>query len=452
MMCKFLAQPLRNHTLALNYCMGAIDSKGVAHDEVTLIYGAPDDFDQVVGSLTFTERYKSFVASWSEGDAPDAPQLETFVADFQRLCFGDLDPNRFCWVGFLHRKGDKVDFHALIANVELTTGRHFNAAPPRWQFGFDALRDMHNARAGWASPADPRLARAVQPGSKPHFKAARTKKGLDTAPDTKSMLAMMVVDLVERGQISSREALIEKLATYGHIKRVRKDSITVVPEGMTEGVRLKGAMFAEGFDFSAELNAGPRPPRSAKDHDADRDPVAEEDARQRFEAAIKKRQTDNEHRYAPRKIRAKKNEAVATDAQTVSVPFEPVDLSGQVDHTAGLGSVQKVIDPQPSDLGRITPPQLGALVTIEDENHERFDRPAFSRVVAKLVLDLRGRFEQIASRIREFGENIRRERWLHAARFRLDRETGDDLGAADAGAVHSELEEVNPKPFSRSRP
>ena len=124
-------------------------------------------------------------------------QLESFLVDFQRLCFGDLDPNRFCWVGFLHRKDDKVDFHALIANVELTTGNSFNAAPPKWQFGFDALRDMHNARAGWASPADPQLARTVQLGTQPRWKAARARKGLSVVTDTNSKLSIEAVQLVE---------------------------------------------------------------------------------------------------------------------------------------------------------------------------------------------------------------------------------------------------------------
>ena len=436
MMCKFLAQPQADHTAALNYCMGTIDSKGVEHDEVKLLHGSHDDFDRVVSTLTFAERYKSFIASWSPGDAPSEVQLESFLVDFQRLCFGDLDPNRFCWVGFLHRKDDKVDFHALIANVELTTGKSFNAAPPKWQFGFDALRDMHNARAGWASPADPGLARTVQPGTQARWKAARAKKGLSVAIDTKSKLAMEAVELVESGKISSREALIAHLASQGFIKRVRKDSITVVPIGMEEGIRLKGAIFAEGFDFSSPVRRGPRPSRTAKDHAEDRDPVVEEEARQRFEAAVKKRQVRNEQRYAPKKTRTEPAlGALADAAPTVALaPSTPIDLTAPVDLASTPGAPLL----QPAIPGLIAPSLIHSIPKTKDQHHEELRRSAFSRVTAELVRDLRDRFEQLARRVVEFGGNIRRKRWLHASRFDLPGVAGVAARAPDANNAADE--------------
>ena len=446
MMCKFLAQPQADHRAALNYCMGTIDSKGVAHDEVTLLHGSPDDFERVVSTLTFAERYKSFIASWSPGDAPSEVQLESFLVDFQRLCFGDLDQNRFCWVGFLHRKDDKVDFHALVANVELTTGNSFNAAPPKWQFGFDALRDMHNARAGWASPADPNLARTVQLGTQPRWKAAREKKGLSVVSDTKSKLAMEAVELVKSGKVSSREALIAHLASQGFIKRVRKDSITVVPIGMEDGIRLKGAIFTEGFDFSSQVRLGPRPSRTAKDHAADRDPVAEEEARQRFEAAVKKRQVRNEQRYAPKKARAKKAAgALANPALIIAfAPPTPMDL------TATMASASTPAPPQlqPASPGLLAPSLIKSIPKTKDQHHEELRRSAFSRVTAELVRDLRDRFEQLARRVVEFGGNIRRKRWLHAARFDLLGAASFEPGTPDANKIADER--VKPAaPFNR---
>ena len=445
MMCKFLAQPNADHKAALNYCMGTIDSKGVAHDEVTLLHGSPEDFDRVVSTLTFAERYKSFVASWSPGDVPDEQQLESFIVDFQRLCFGDLDPNRFCWVGFLHRKDNKVDFHALLANVELTTGNSFNAAPPKWQFGFDAMRDMHNSRAGWASPADPQLARIVQLGTQPRWKAARAQKGLSVVTDTKSRLAMEAVDLVESGQILSREALIEHLASQGFIKRVRKDSITVVPLGMEEGIRLKGAIFAEGFDFNSHVRPGPRPARTAKDHAADRDPVAEEEARKRFEAAVQKRKTHNEQRYAPKKARTKKTSAAPPNPGPAAALAPPahLDLTAQTDSA----STSETPLLQPTIPGRIAPPLIQSIPKTKDQYHDELRRSTFSRVTAELVRDLRDRFEQLARRIGEFGENIRRKRWLHAARFDLPGTAGVEPGTPDSvDALHERVKPAAPLP------
>lgn len=454
MMCKFLKLNSQDPRLGLLYVSGALDANGVSRDEVTLLRGNPDDFERVVSSLSFNERYKSFVAAWSPGDAPDANQMDRFLADLDRLCFGDLDPSRFCTVAYMHRKGDKVDLHVLLANVELSTGKQFNAAPPGWKRGFDALRDMHNAREGWASPADPKLARLVQPGAKPNFKDARARKGRVTPTSVKAELIAFATELVEGGLVPNREALIKALGQKGRIHRDNAKFITVIPTGLDKHIRLRGAMFEQGFNFAGPVPiCAPRPSRTAKDHEADRDPVAEELARQRFEAVVAKRHADNIPRYKPRRKRASAKDADQgsrlhqEEFHEVSVPGKPPDL------TVDPGSDAEALGPAAANrvafmattAAPLMPPQLllaiptfsstaavgevdtaiGSISDIEtninfktkEEHNEGSYRSAFPRIAAALARDLRERFEQLAHRIVEFGNNIRSQRWLNSARF-----------------------------------
>ena len=506
MMCKFLKLNSQDPHLGLLYVSGALDAKGVAHDEVALMRGDPEDFEHVVSSLTFKERYKSFVASWSPGDAPTAQQMDVYLADLERLLFGDLDPSRFCHVAYVHRKGDKTDLHVLVANVERTTGKQFNAAPPGWQRSFDALRDMHNCREGWASPADPALARLVQPGANPLFKAARTREGRVTRASDKEELIAFVMGLLEAGRLPDRKALIQALGQKGHVNRDKNAKfISVLLTGREKPVRLRGAMFEEGFDFAGAARSRPqpgsqpsRPSRTAKDHAADRDPVAEEQARQRFEAAVARRNVDNLQRYKPRRKRALDRQS-GPDSQPEHKGFrastKETGNDASKEESAPAGPAEPTMDLSMDDdpdnfdfarhweaasadatVGRMAPQLLQALPTFSvtdvpadagnatktpnaitdtnantrEDHHEESDRSAFSRVAAALVRDLRERFEQLAQRVVEFGRNIRRERWLHAARFDVARAPNDDAG--DTGP-QDEGDAVNrPAPRPRSGP
>lgn len=463
MMCKFVKQPMQDPRLGLKYVAGAIDAKGVAHDEVTLVRGVPADFVRVASGLTFNERYKSFIASWSPGDEPDAEQMERVVRSLERLLFGDLDTSRFSYVVYVHRKNDKVDLHALIANVELASGLHFNAAPPRWQGSFDAWRDMHNAREGWASPADPKLARKVQPGVKPHFKSVKARNGGSTPPSYKAQFNSYALNLVDAGLIASRDELIDALALHGKVNRVNPNFISIIPPELGRPIRLKGAIFEDGFDFAAAVKRGPSPgpsasrsARTSKDHEADRDPVAEERARKRFEAAVARRHTDNVNRFAPRKKRAfVKQRDVKEEPDRQDVPQEefapaaPLDL-GMHDAANGFDpALHQAAEAIASAAGRMRPQLLRAIPSQDSndisnntkkDDDDRSNRSATSRGIAALVRDLRERFEQLARRVVELGAGLRRKRWLHAPRFDDARDPGDALGATlrDADAARPE--------------
>lgn len=471
MMCKFLKLPFKEASVALAYVAGPVDAKGVPHDQVTLMRGVPADFVRVADGLTFREKYKSFIASWSPGDAPDPEQMVRVIESLERLLFGDLDPSRFSYVIYEHRTADRVDLHALIAGVELTSGLSFNAAPPRWQGSFDAWRDMHNAREGWASPADPSLARMVQPGAQPQFKNARARQGKATPASLKAEMHAYALDLVNSGLIGSREALIDALATHGTVKRVNPDFISVIPPELGKPIRLRGTIFTEAFDFAAAVKhgpapaPGPRPSRTAKDHDADRDPVAEERARKRFEAAVGRRNKHNIERFAPRRRRVlvKEQDAVKQPDPGRKPEHQDVPKDEPAPAPMDLG-IDQVANEPASTPGRMAPQLLLPGPTrinndttssnIRDNQHDRPNRTATSTGIAGLVRGLRDRFEQLTQRIAELGASLRRKRWLHEARFDIDRRAHRSAGVPAPGDGAAPVEEAPvKKPLGpRSKP
>lgn len=355
-MLKFIAQTTGDPFVALNYVDGGMSQGNEQRDEIRLIDGSPDDFLHVASGLTFSETFKSCVLSWSPGDAPSDQQLDHVLDDFKKVAFAGMDPNDFCYCIYLHRKQDRVDVHILVANVHLGSGKHFNIAPPKWMHSFDPLRDKHNARWGWASPKDPKLARLIRPvfegyGSQTAPSAVTPKTSKDAANRIQEAMLALAVE----GAIKDRASLLLALAAHGVVNRGRsKDFVSVIPHGMAKPVRLRGVIFQEDFSSSMLKSLGPtpRPARTAADHEADKDPVEEAAAQARFDAAVARRARDNYNRYlAPRQRASKKKPKVttaeATDLTGIDLAIRPTtESSVTADQMPQEGS--EVTEPGPA--------------------------------------------------------------------------------------------------------
>jgi len=258
MLITFLASSRFAPNLAIRYCAGSVDAEGRTREEVRVLRGSPQQFEQIAMGLSFREKYKSAVLAFAPGDDPSDEDLDTLLDEFEQVCFAGLDPTRFCLVAYLHKGAGKTDVHVLIANVDLLTGKHFNAAPPGWQRDFDPLRDTWNWRKGWGRPDDPRRARAVQPGPRTPADAARIRAGLAVAPDVKKVLANMVMARVEAGLVQNRTDVVAALQEFGEVTRKESaEFVSVKLPGHKKAVRLRGTLFTQDFDAAVFL--APRP-------------------------------------------------------------------------------------------------------------------------------------------------------------------------------------------------
>ncbi len=475
MMLKFLNQGGTQPKLAVKYCKAVLEPEHGGRDAVVVLRGSPKEFVRIAEALPFRERYKSAVIAWAPGDVPTSGQLDELLKDFQEVSFAGLSPDRFCWCVFLHQKGSRTDVHVLVATVDLETGKHFNPAPPGWMKSYDPLRDMHNYRHGWSSPADPRLARAVQPGSRPRWVAAKLREALAVEPNTKQVLQDFVLDLVLRKKVRTRADIVAVLAQHGEITRTGKNSLSIKPENFSKSIRLRGTMFQRDFDALTFQPPKPKPKadRTDAEREADKSPAAEAAAKIRLDAAIQRRAEVNRQRYQPKKRRVKTADGPLTppiqpspDHQVMNLSADPADRV-RVPSLADLVPVLKHIgdsaSSQPDDLATKQLP-VPALSTSENRKPQtsptsapyptqqkaqdgqttgtdlqgivtgfigrlRAELEAISAAFARRV---RARLADLAAQMERFGNQLARKRAAHAARDQLARAQDPEAGTKPA--------------------
>ena len=439
MMITFLAQGRGNIHLAVSYCAGAVDANGMVRDEVRVLRGSPKMVEDVAAGLPFTEKYKSAVVAWAPGDIPTEPELQQFLDDFAEVSFAGLDPTRFCWTAFLHVAEHKIDMHILVANVDLDTGKHFNAAPPGWQKDFDPLRDMWNHRKGWARPDDPLRARPWQPGKRSSITAARVRAGLEVEPDTKRVLAEMLLDRVARKQIKNRDDVLAALREFGDITRTSDDFISVKLPNLDKAVRLRGTLFQRNFDAATFAGPVPSLKRTDQQRAADIDLKEEEAARQRFVAAIARRSAVNQHRYRITPRRAARNRTT--------------ELTQQTQATQDLAP-----EPLPDLYGPAVPLPEAAIASLPIPNATQGapadDRtpPLLRAMLEDLVRGIQRGIDHLANAIREAAQRMGSHRRGNAALDAIARATRGLAGAKESAGPTKRSGAVKPKPGLRPRP
>ncbi|WP_219214147.1 relaxase/mobilization nuclease domain-containing protein [Variovorax boronicumulans] len=442
MIIKFLKQKTGDPAVALGYCTGEINPTNEERDEIRLIEGSPEDFVRVTSTLSFAHTFQSCVMSWSRGDAPTDEQLEEVLSDLKKLAFAGMDPSRFCYCVYLHRKADKVDIHVLFSNVDLITNLHFNVAPPKWEHSYYPFRDMQNARWGWASPKDPSLARPIIPRYPRHGPIAVPSPKSGSEFDAANRIQNEMLVLAQQGAIKDRAGLIAALAKTYEVNRANgKDYVSVRLPEFGKPIRLRGLIFNKNFEPSMLLALAPMPRlvRTSADQEADKDPVGEAAARVLFEAAVRRRALRNYDRYlAPRKRASKK--MLISQAERVDLPL--IDLALTL--AAKIPNDQEAV---PQEATKVTEPdeamnrnrELGAWTAFLKQpsparkaKREQELESAISTVVegfgARIRRNLGERIRreigQLAERLEKLGESVRVLAARLARRSRAERARG----------------------------
>ena len=181
------------------------------------------------------------------------------------------------WAAVEHVHEGVRHIHIVAPRIELTSGKAMNIAPPGWQSLFDPLRDKWNAERGWRSPADPELARDLQPGQQ--IRAPEWGKG----DDPRQVITAWLSDLAAAGHVSDRADIVERLATLGEVTRQGKDYVSVRLDGESKPVRLKGTMYAEGWSATEAVREAEAADRGRSRGRKEPDPAAAERARRSLE-------------------------------------------------------------------------------------------------------------------------------------------------------------------------
>jgi hypothetical protein len=249
MLIKFLSHGEGSGQSAMAYLLGPRDHRGTVREEIQVLRGNPEADAKLIDNLTFKKRYSSGVLAWAPEDQPTDEQIQAVLDDFEKVAFAGLQGNQYTWSAVLHReKGGGVHVHLVVPRVELQSGKSFNVAPPRWDKDLNPVAEMHNYRHGWARPDDPGRRRVVKPG--PSFEAKlvataeRMNKPIIT---TREQINDWIVECIGQGLIENRADIRASLAELGKITRENEKSISVKLPGAKRAIRLKGAIYEEGF-------------------------------------------------------------------------------------------------------------------------------------------------------------------------------------------------------------
>ena len=309
---KFINRGTGSAKSVEEYLLQEHDHKGEVRSDIQVLRGNPSQVTAVADSLEFKHKYRSAVIAWHKDDNPTDEQIAQVLDDFEKVAFAGLDPSQYCYYAVLHEESDgSKHIHIIIPRVELTTGLSFNVAPPNWQKTYDVLRDMHNAKNNWASPAD--ISRRALSNTRKidHIIEREGKKEkpkpIYTHAMAKKMICKEIDDLIDAEVIQDEADVIKHLNSIQGVAvkpRRSKKALSVVMDGIKKPIRLEGLAYERDFNIREvrkefEREARVRASSTNKDRDKEVERIIGV-----FESIIADRAKFNQGRYTKR---AKKN-------------------------------------------------------------------------------------------------------------------------------------------------
>jgi hypothetical protein len=271
------------------------------HPPPEVLAGDPERTRMLIDASPNRWRYTSGVIAFAREDAPTEDEQRALMASFEEMAFAGLEREQYDILWIRHTHEGATELHFVVPRIELRTMKALNIAPPGHESLFDAWRDAWNYERGWARPDDPARARLVRQGDHAiKTDVARVRAGLATADDPKTAITEWLADRIAAGMVTDRAGIVASLSELGEVTRQGRDYVSVKPQGFDKAVRLKGAIYEQGFDgkqlgrdSQAEAGLGAGADRGIDTERAGR-------ARRELEAACKRRAAYNVERYRER--------------------------------------------------------------------------------------------------------------------------------------------------------
>jgi len=243
MLIKFINRGTGSGKSAKEYLLQQKDHKGEVRAGVKVLRGNPQAVTDVIDSLDFKHKYRSAVIAWHKDDNPTDKEIAQVLEDFERVSFAGLEANQYCYYAVQHEDSDgSKHVHIVVPRVELQSGLSMNIAPPNWQKTYDVLRDKHNVKNEWASPADlERRQSLTLDKSMIHGKLKQN--------EAKQLINQFVNDAISHELVKDREEMVAYLSEIGEVTRQGKDYLSVKPNGFKKAIKLKGAIYEREFDI-----------------------------------------------------------------------------------------------------------------------------------------------------------------------------------------------------------
>ena len=240
MMVKFHARGSGKGSGPVDYLLG----KERDREDSRLDRGSAEETVLLIDGLKFAKKYTSGVLSFEEDDLPEE-QKRLIMDSFQETMFPGMEANQFSILWVQHKDKGRLELNFVIPNVELQTGKrlqpYFDRAD---KVRVNAFKNIVNIEYGLSDPDDPARARALKvPSRLPRHKA-----------QAKADITAGIMSLANEGVIINRADILNALTEEGYeIAAIKPKSISIKnPEG-GQNLKLDGAIYAESFEFSTEL-------------------------------------------------------------------------------------------------------------------------------------------------------------------------------------------------------
>ncbi len=269
MIVKFFRRGKGSGAGPLNYLLL---TKGKPREGAKVLYGDPNLTEQLINTTPFKQKYKAGVLSFTEGaEGFTDKQKKDIMQRFEDTLFTGLAPDQYdiLWVEHTD-KGGRLELNFVIPCQELRSGKRlqpFYAAADLVRV--NAFKNIINQEYGLTDPNEPERKRLINPyvnnapRPTPYDNPSKSKEKEkeddeiiakpESAAALKAAIDRKMRHSLAEGSLNNRSSVLYCLEGMGlKIERATKSSISVAHPAMKRNVRLKGAIYEDGFQALAQ--------------------------------------------------------------------------------------------------------------------------------------------------------------------------------------------------------
>ena len=233
-------------------CIDYLLGKDRDREHARVLSGDVDLTADLIDSSRFTKKYTAGCLSFAEADIPEDAKRK-IMADFEKTLFPGMSPDQYNITWIEHRDKGRLELNFVIPNVELSTGKRLQPFYAPADLGrVDCFKKITNHDYNLHDPDDPenrQLARVdlddqgeIQP-KKGEISKSKTSKEIAEDIDIKVMQAYLNGDIKDRDDTIL--FLVDELKL--NVTRITNKGISILPEGRSRPIRLKGEIYEQGF-------------------------------------------------------------------------------------------------------------------------------------------------------------------------------------------------------------
>ena len=248
MIVKFFKFGKGNSKSCIDYLLGADRDR----EHARVLSGDVELTSAIIDSSRFAKKYTSGCLSFAEADLSDDAKKQ-IMADYEACLFPGMAKDQYNILWIEHRDKGRLELNFVIPNVELSTGKRLQPFYAPADMGrVDCFKKIVNHDYNLHDPDDPenkQLATVsledqgeIKP-KKGEVSKSKTSKEIAENIDIKVMQAYL------DGKIKDRDDtilfLVDELKL--NVTRITNKGISILPEGRSRPIRLKGEMYEQGF-------------------------------------------------------------------------------------------------------------------------------------------------------------------------------------------------------------